>query len=169
MSSDKPISSTEASNYYENDEHQQLELDTLPASATAMTRASIALRNFFPKEFENVEDEVRLSPLQKLLKYRRIPWRIFIDLTLCLILFLLVRSSSLALCTASSITNTLQVMFMSMYKKPYNWLSAQSFVRNFLPKGFEDLKENTDGFHTFYFSEMGEVVKAIGHVSQTVC
>lgn len=70
---------------------KQEEEDTI---GSASMQATVGFRNrltrAFPRQFASDEEELNMSPLQKLIKYKRIPWRLLIDSLLCILLVTLV-------------------------------------------------------------------------------
>lgn len=87
-------------------------------------------KNFLPKRFEVDDDVVRLSPIAKFLKYRKIPTKLILDIILCVVV-------------------TLVAYFITKNRHPYLSQQLKSFSILFLPQG-----SNLSNFHFISFCQI---------------
>lgn len=73
---------------------------------------------FLPKKFETDEQIIFMSPIEKFLKYRKIPNKLIIDVLLCILV-------------------TLQIFFLSKNRKSFINTSRTGFIHYFMPPNWD--------------------------------
>eukprot|EP00818_Percolomonas_sp_WS_P000726 CAMPEP_0117439528 /NCGR_PEP_ID=MMETSP0759-20121206/2611_1 /TAXON_ID=63605 /ORGANISM="Percolomonas cosmopolitus, Strain WS" /LENGTH=937 /DNA_ID=CAMNT_0005231245 /DNA_START=377 /DNA_END=3186 /DNA_ORIENTATION=+ len=117
-------------------------------SKKPLSKWNTYVRDFvLPKKMDDANDALQLGPLEKLVKYRKFPWKLLIDLILCALLFIF-------------------VALLSSSRKKFIQANARGFVLTFLPDGLEEMKDSIEGYNSFYFltkESMQEHIKSVVH------
>lgn len=103
---------------------------------------------FMPKM--STKDSIRMSFWQKFIKYRRFPFKFVTHLLLLVFV-------------------TVQVFLFASEREDYLFSAGGTIVNSFMPDGFEESKETANGYATFSFYKMDEVVEHIEETVNNVC
>jgi hypothetical protein len=93
-----------------------------------------------------VRDEVNMSFWQKFIKYRRFPFKFVVHALIVVFV-------------------TVQVYMFASERETYLYSAGGTIINSFLPEGYENSQESKNGFATFNFYKIDDVVN---HIDKTI-
>lgn len=93
-----------------------------------------------------VKDSIKMSFWQKFIKYRRFPFKFVTHLLLVVFV-------------------TVQVFLFAREREDYLFSAGDTIINSFLPEGFQGSQESKNGYATYEFFKMEDVVD---HIDETV-
>lgn len=95
-------------------------------------------------------DRIALSPWQKLLKYKRFPFKLIVHILLTVLV-------------------TVQVFLFSSGREAYLYSAGDTIINRFLPAGFIPVQASGTGYNSVFFYKSNDVIKFVKQTVNNVC